>query len=194
VHNNVEIGKVVTMAKKDAVIKKEDAKVGIKPYKYNPKMLDVIRNSVAKGIINSEIAKGLKIAESTLYEWKKNIPEVAEAFKQGEEWLVNDVERALYRSAKGYDYKEVIEENGEIKKVVTKHMPGNVVAQQVILYNRRPDKWQAKRGESTQNINVNFQLEDWEKKRKEILDEIKRLELSQAVDVEAIPVDDDSTK
>lgn len=160
-----------------------------KPTLYKPEMLNVIREAASNGIVNREIAKGLGIAESTLYEWKKAIPEVAEAFQQGEEWLINDVKNSLYKSAKGYEYSEVTEENGAVKKVVTKHMPGNVVAQQVILYNKRPDEFKAKNHDSDQNITIKLEIPQAIQEIAQLDKAITDLEKQLAVDVEAIPAD-----
>jgi hypothetical protein len=78
--------------------------------------------------------------------------------------------------------------------VEEQYIPPDVNAADLFLRNNDPEYKSAKADISGQNITVNFQLADWEQKRKEILDEIKRLELQSAVDVEAIPVDDDSAK
>src|SRR5690606_25379125 len=74
------------------------------------------------------------------------------------------------------------------------YIPPNVQAAEFWARHMMPDYVPPKQADTTKNINVNFQLDNWEQKRREILAEIKRLELQSAVDVEAIPVDDDSAK
>lgn len=151
-------------------------------------MCEKVREWVAQGIINAEIAKGLGIAESTLYMWKQEIPEFAEAFEKGEEYRVNKVVNALFKRATGYEYKEVVVENGQIKKETHKHIPGDTTAQQVYLYNRAPEAWRSKNHTEsisfTQNIvnidqrkvNLEQLLSEYEKRKSLDTSEFQQIE------------------
>jgi hypothetical protein len=87
--------------------------------------------------------------------------------------------------------KQKATKDGEIVDLVEEqYIPPDVNAADLFLRNNDPEYKSAKADISGQNITVNFHLDDWEQKRREILAEIKRLELQSAVDVEAIPVEE----
>lgn len=106
------------------------------------------------GLTDEQIAHNTGINVSTLYEWKKAYPEIAEALKKGKEVVDILVENALLKRALGYRYDEVtreiaMSEDGEanglaVTKVVTKEVQPDVTAQIFWLKNRRPDKWRDK--------------------------------------------------
>lgn len=106
------------------------------------------------GLTDEQIAHNAGIATSTLYEWKNQFPEIADALKRGKEVVDILVENALLKRALGYRYDEVTkeavedEETGEtrlrVTKVVTKEIVPDVTAQIYWLKNRRPDKWRDK--------------------------------------------------
>lgn len=104
------------------------------------------------GLTDEQIAHNTGINVSTLYEWKKTYPEIAEALKKGKEVVDILVENALLKRALGYRYDEItreMSEDGEenelaVTKVVTKEVQPDVTAQIFWLKNRRPDKWRDK--------------------------------------------------
>ncbi len=103
-----------------------------------------VREMVASGRRQEDIAKALGINVSTLYEWKSNHPELDEAIKQG--WRMRDgtVVDALYHKAVGYSHPDVhiaVSEGRVIKTPITKHYPPSETAAQFILKNRRPGEW-----------------------------------------------------
>lgn len=101
------------------------------------------------GLTDEQIAGNCGCACSTLYEWKKKHPEIAEALKKGKAVVDIQVENALLKRALGYDYEEsriemVTGRDGrEIVKNVTyrKHSPPNVTAAIFWLKNRMPEKY-----------------------------------------------------
>lgn len=109
--------------------------------------LEVLRGWARIGLTDEQIARNCGIAPCTLYEWKKKIPEIAEALKKGKAWADTEVENALFRRATGYDYEEVTYEDGKPVKCVKKHMAPDVTAQIYWLKNRRPDLWRDRREE-----------------------------------------------
>ena len=55
------------------------------------------------GLVDEQIAQNIGIAASTLYEWKKQYPEISEALKKGKEVVDRQVENALLKRALGYE-------------------------------------------------------------------------------------------
>jgi transposase-like protein len=167
------------------VMQADNINKGGKPSLYRPAMLPVIQQAAAEGIVIKEIARALNIAESTLYNWKKDIPEVKEAFERGEEYIVNDVKMAIYKRALGYEYNEVTKENGSIKKEVTKHIPGDTTAQQVVLYNKLSDEFKSKNHvDSLTLIQNNYQLPQIQQQIQQLEQELKNLETIETVALE----------
>ena len=97
------------------------------------------------GLIDEQIAQNIGIAASTLYEWKKQYPEISEALKKGKEVVDRQVENALLKRALGYEYDEITTEYGKETKRVTKQVVPDVTAQIFWLKNRKPDQWRDKR-------------------------------------------------
>lgn len=96
------------------------------------------------GLTDEQIAHNCGICKTTLYQWKKQFPELAEALKRGKEVVDYQVENALLKRALGYEYTEVmVEESDEAtrRRETTKQSAPDVRAQMFWLKNRRPDKW-----------------------------------------------------
>ena len=109
------------------------------------------------GLINEQIAEEIGIHPSTLYDWQKKYPEIAEALKKGKEVIDRKVENALLKRALGYQYEEktyerientIIEPDGSITKepgtkikTVIKEVVPDTTAQIFWLKNRKPDVW-----------------------------------------------------
>ncbi len=71
------------------------------------------------GLTEEQIAAKMGISRSTLSEWKKKFPEIADTINKNKEIVDYQVESALLESA----------------------LKGNTWAQTYWLNNRRPDKW-----------------------------------------------------
>lgn len=112
------------------------------------------------GLTCLQIAKELKIGESTLASWRRTIPEVKTALST-ERWETdNKVAGSLLKRALGYHYKEVKrkeiifkEKDSKGKPIrhpaiqvetTIKHLPGDVLAQKLWLTARSPDLWKEK--------------------------------------------------
>ena len=124
------------------------------PTKYNKDIYPHIVKAIAsKGYIESEIQDIIKISVATFVSWKKLYPEFLKALKDGKETPDNEVENALLKRAKGYEYDEIIERPKIIKRnnkpvevmrvseIKHKVMAPEVIAQIFWLKNRRPDRW-----------------------------------------------------
>ena len=113
-----------------------------------PEGLLLIEGWARDGLTDEQIAHNMGIAESTLYEWKKQFPEFSESLKRGKEVVDRMVENALLKRALGYEYQEqkIVVSEKKKKKVETtiKQVIPDVTAQIFWLKNRKPDEWRDK--------------------------------------------------
>lgn len=114
------------------------------------------------GLIDEQIAKNIGIHPSTIYDWKKKYPEIAEALKRGKEVIDRQVENALLKRALGYEYiekKTKISDDGIEKTETIKQVVPDTTAQIFWLKNRKPEKWRDKQDiEHTGNMDINNPL------------------------------------
>lgn len=105
------------------------------------------------GLTDEQISHNIGIHPSTLYDWQKKYPEIAEALKKGKEVIDRQVENALLKRALGYEYEEVKQiiekdEKGRDRKRIEKtikHVVPDTAAQIFWLKNRKPHEWRDKR-------------------------------------------------
>lgn len=108
------------------------------------------------GLIDKQIADDkIGINEATLCRWKDKFPQIMQALKRGKEVVDREVESALLKRARGYEYEEVTEEpfkkpeTGEtemrVTKRVRKQIAPDVTAQIFWLKNRKPADWRDKK-------------------------------------------------
>lgn len=126
-----------------------------------PDGLLLLRGWARDGLTDEQIAKNMGVASSTYYKWQLDHAEIAEALKKGKAPVDIDVEDALLKRAKGYDYEEVITEvYGDGKKHVKKikkHMPPDVGAIVFWLKNRKRNLWRDRPendGEKVEPVNI----------------------------------------
>ena len=74
------------------------------------------------GLTDKQIAHNIGISQATLYEWKKQFPELSDTLKKSKDVVDRMVENALFKNA----------------------IEGNTTAQIFWLKNRKPDKWREK--------------------------------------------------
>lgn len=112
------------------------------------------------GLTDEQLAEKMGVNRATLYAWKSKYPDISDALKRGKEVVDIEVENALLKRAKGYEYLEEkveIEElpGGVIKsrKVVQtiKQVAPDVGAAAFWLKNRRPDVWRDRPAGSDDN-------------------------------------------
>ena len=122
--------------------------------------LTLLKGWARNGLTDEQIAHNCGVKAATLYEWKKQYPEISEALKKGKEVVDLEVENALLKRALGYRYTETTREperdpatgvpirdpqTGEIRLTVTKKVEKEIApdttAQIFWLKNRRPDLW-----------------------------------------------------
>lgn len=114
------------------------------------------------GLSDEQIAENMGISVRTLYRWKNEYCQICHALKKGKDVADREIENALFKRAKGYDYEETREESkdGKIVKriVTTKHVPGDTTAQIFWLKNRKPEYWGNGYGFTDTETEVSFYL------------------------------------
>lgn len=113
-----------------------------------PEKLLLLEDWARQGLFDEQIAKNMGISEATLYNYKRQYPEIKEALRKGKEVVDIEVENAMFKRAIGYTItinEEKIDKFGEVhncKRDV--HIPGDVTAQIFWLKNRRRTQWRDK--------------------------------------------------
>lgn len=87
-----------------------------------PEGLLKIEGWARDGLTDKQIAHNIGISHATLYEWKKQFPELSDTLKKSKDVVDRMVENALFKNA----------------------IEGNTTAQIFWLKNRKPDKWREK--------------------------------------------------
>ena len=87
-----------------------------------PEGLLKIEGWARDGLTDKQIAHNIGISHATLYEWKKQFPELSDTIKKSKDVVDRMVENALFKNA----------------------IEGNTTAQIFWLKNRKPDKWREK--------------------------------------------------
>ena len=142
---------------------------------FHPK---IVKRLISLDYTDEQAAQHMAISIATFNNWKKKYPEFLKAIQQGSYEPIKKVTGKMYRIANGYDYEEPIYEiiyppenkgakgkNGKpmgrkktpekrLVRIVTKHMPPNVIAQKFILTNKDKTKWQ-----ESSKIEVGGQME-----------------------------------
>lgn len=107
-----------------------------RPSKYDTKVkpyFKEIKEGLEKGLTEKEIAKALGIAYSSWNKYKVEITEFAELIKSKDmRPLIADLENALVKRAKGFEYKEV-------KEVVTEDIHGIKLTTETVTKYQPPD-------------------------------------------------------
>lgn len=104
----------------------------------DPDNLKLLEGWARDGLTDEDIARNMRIAVSTLYEWKNKYSEISEALKKGKEVVDYQVENAMLKAA----------------------LEGNITAQIFWLKNRRPDKWRDNRNDSAEQQEALKKLDD----------------------------------
>lgn len=133
---------------------------GGRPSKYQEEFAEQAYEHCLLGATDADLAEHFGISETTVYSWKNEFPEFAEAIKRGKAPANADVAHAMYQKATGAEWveqqaiklKEVEYEGGkrvrETERVevveVTRRAPPDTTAGIFWLKNRRPDLWRDK--------------------------------------------------
>lgn len=113
-----------------------------------PENLTLLEGWARDGLTNSQIAKKMRISESTYYEYLRNFPQISEAIKKGKEVVDYEVEAQLLKSIKGfvetYDQQTVTKDGDVVGFKESKYIPPNITAAIFWLKNRQPEKYNKK--------------------------------------------------
>lgn len=171
-------------------------KVG-RPCKYETHVepyLDKIYKWLQQGMTDYSIADHLGIHRATLIRYREQYNNLSDTYTRAREERNCLVMNRMYAKATGEIAtvkQQKIAKDGAIVTLESEiYTPPDVNAADLFLRNNDPGYKSAKSIEINNNTTNNYQLEDLEAKRKQILDEIKKAELLQAVDVECFPVED----
>lgn len=129
--------------------------------------LEILEGWSRNGLTQEDIAHNCGCSLSTLKEWIKKYPAIADALKRGREVADIRVENALYKRATGYEYTETVVEDGpkgKLVRTIRKHVPPSEVAAFFWLKNRKPDVWRDKPSErndpGANSIEVVFDVDE----------------------------------
>ena len=110
--------------------------------------LALIEKWARDGLTEKQICKNIGISEQSMNEYKKAHSELVEALKRGKEVAIAEIENALVKRAKGYDYEEIKtyikDEDGKQTKYTEKtlkHQPPDVGACAILLKNKDRGNW-----------------------------------------------------
>ena len=126
-----------------------------------PDNLLLIQAWARDGFTDHAISEKMGINPSTLWTWKKKVPQISNALARTKEIVDIEVENKLYESCIGFKAK--VKEPIKLKKIMQKAGEGrieeehieyaereiyiapNVIAQKFWLANRKPNEWREKR-------------------------------------------------
>ncbi len=134
--------------------------------------LVILEGWARDGLTDEQIAKNIGISVRTLYRWKIQYCQICHALKKGKDIADREIENALFKRAKGYNFTETrIKKKGGVvveETVITKHIPGDTTAQIFWLKNRKPGYWDGGDRFTVGNeTEVQFYLPDNERDRKD---------------------------
>jgi hypothetical protein len=128
--------------------------------------LTVVERAAGAGMSDQQLAVALRCTRATLTLWKR-FRKFRQAYQAGNTLagMIRVVEQALYRSATGYDVAQMEERSKQSTNPITgkayvtteqrhtvHHYPPNIEAVKTILFNRAPDEWKMRQGESAGGI------------------------------------------
>lgn len=134
-----------------AYTKKTSNGVRGRPTKLTQDKIELAIRLRERGFPIKEIAQAIGIDESVLYfkgtEWEQLRQRLNVIKEKQELEKLKKVEHSLYERAIGYktkEKKEILDADGNLQQtqITTKHIPGDVKAQQFYLTNRDPERWQ----------------------------------------------------
>lgn len=135
------------------------------------------------GMTEDEIASNLGVCRRTLFEYKLEHRELAEAMSRGKDDADAQVENALFKRACGYEIEEVettIKKDGTaIVRKTRKQVPPDTVSMIFYLKNRKAKDWCDRTvKELTGAVSISDQRKELEEKPDDELKEIVERELS----------------
>ncbi len=115
---------------------------------YKPEYKDQAVKLCALGAIDDDIADFFDVSIRTIYNWKNEFPDFADALRNAKLALDSKVVRSLFERATGYSHKDYkfVTHGGKITDVreYEKHYPPETAAMVFWLKNRQPALWRDK--------------------------------------------------
>lgn len=111
---------------------------------YRPEFAPQALKLCKYGLTDDELAEWFGVHRATIYRWRGEHPDFAEATQLGKDEADDRVEKALYRRAVGYDIRteKLFSYEGSISRAdVIEHIQPDVKAITFWLKNRRKEKW-----------------------------------------------------
>lgn len=136
----------------------EDKREVGRPTSYQEDYCEQAEKLSEYGLTDAQMADFFGVSIPTFNAWKAKNPEFLKSLKAGKDIADEQVVRALYNRAVGYDHHEdkVFNNNGEPLIVPTvKHIPPDPSAAKMWLTNRRGDEW---RDKQEQRIDMNNRI------------------------------------
>jgi hypothetical protein len=112
--------------------------------KYHQCYVPVAQRLAMLGCTLADFGEIVGVAEATVETWTKRHPEFGAAWRAGRRMATSSIATRLYQRAMGYTYEEVHVKvaAGRIHLVrVPKHVPPDVEAAKIVLFNREPELW-----------------------------------------------------
>ncbi len=109
------------------------------------------------GVIDRDLAEFFKVSEVTINAWKKKYPKFLKSINKGKAFPNEQVKRALFERAIGYEHPDTHISNyqGDITKTeMIKHYPPDTAAAFIWLKNRDSDNWRDKHEISIIDITI----------------------------------------
>ena len=134
-----------------------DKHAGGRPTDYREEFNIQAEKMCRLGAIDRDLADFFGVVEKTINNWKEEYPKFLQSINKGKDFPNQQVKRALYERALGYEHPDTHISNfqGEvIKTEMIKHYPPDTAAAFIWLKNRDPDNWRDKHEVTIENLTI----------------------------------------
>jgi hypothetical protein len=111
-----------------------------RPSLYRSQYAEIAKKLCEEGATNGDLARAFRVNVSTIKEWCARYEAFSTATRVGKAIADDLVERALFQRCIGYDFDFDL---GRGRSVI-RHLPPDVSAIRLWLFNRRPARWKEK--------------------------------------------------
>lgn len=137
-----------------------------RPTKYKKEYDSQVKKLCELGATDTQIADFFEIDVATLNRWKIKHKSFCASLKLGKEIPDENVVRALYHRATGYEHEDTdirVVNNEIVETPIKKHYPPDATSMIFWLKNRRPDLWRDKpdftgEDEDAKPLTITFQV------------------------------------
>lgn len=110
--------------------------------------LKIAEKMCAMGATDADLAEAFDVSVRTIRSWKFTKEEFSASLKLGKTPANENVKRALYHRAIGYEHEEIdirVIDGVLTKTPITRYYPPDTAAAYIWLQNREPDEWRTRR-------------------------------------------------